>query len=865
MTRRPLRDMPLAERDDPASTEGREGALAGLRVVELGEGVAVPYAGKLLSDLGADVAKIEPPGGDRARRAGPFPADHPDPEASALFLYENTNKRGLVLDVSHPTGHRVLDSLLGRADLLLTDRPPEQLDALRLTAQELTDRHPHLITVAITPYGIDGPRAGWRGGELVAWAASGLAHGTPGLPDSAADAEAEPPLHPGAPIAETITGVTAAFAALVALFGRDGYGEAGGTGRGSFLDLSMQAAVASLEQRDHIAWSYARFRANRLATSIGRMPNCYVPCADGYVAVAAPWDHQWRRLVTLLGDPDWASSPLFSTAEARGENWDALKLLLSEWAGRLQGVEITRRAGEHGLPFFHFHAVSDLVSSPQVAARSSLVEAPCGSATMRIPGAPIQLDGTPWRLRRPAPSLGEHTGEVLADWLGWEEGVPARRGEETPPGRVEEDPLDRGPTRDGGLGSTGAGRRTGTLPLAGMRVLDLGQVVAIPFATQWLARMGADVLLVESSKHMTTRELPPYGDGRPRHHDNAGHFNLLNGAKRSIRLDLETEQGRDLVRRLLPHCDVLVDNFKTGVLERMGLGPEVVRELHPSVVQLSLGAFGRTGPMRFHPGLHSAVNLFSGMADVTGYAGGAPRLLGGLLPDAIAGAHVAWVLLAALRHRDATGEGQYIDGAMYETLLPLIAGPIADYAMNGRAPVRRGNRDPVLVPHGVYPALGEDDWVAVAAADEGEWRALCGVIGREEWTRDPALQTAAGRRGREDAIDEAIASWTRERSPLAAAEALQHAGVTAAPVLLSAEALADPQLIHRGFVVETEHPVSGRRRHYGVPWRPVDTGAPTPDLAPAPLLGEHTREVLGGLLGLDAGTLDELEAAGVFT
>ena len=849
-------DAPRGERGEAARPEG---ALAGLRVVELGEGVAVPYAGKLLADLGADVAKVEPPEGDRARRAGPFPGGRPDPEASALFLYGNTNKRGLVLDVADANDRRALDSLLGQADLLLTDRTPPELATLRLRERDLAARHPRLVTVAVTPFGIDGPRARWRGGELAAWAASGLAHGTPGLPDSAASAEAEPPLHPGSPISETITGVTAAVAALAALFGRDGYGAASGTGRGSFLDLSMQAAVASLEQRDHIAWSYARFPANRLATSIGRMPNCYLPCSDGYVALAAPWDHQWRRLVTLLGDPEWAHSPLFSTADARGENWDALKLLLGEWSGRLRGAEITRQAGEHGLPFFHFHAIADLASSAQVAERESIVAAPCGGATMQIPGAPMRLAGTPWRLQRPAPALGEHTAEVLADWLARK---PDGRGRPAT-GRRRDAGADRAALGDPPRRGDGPG--TGALPLAGVRILDLGQVVAIPFATQWLARMGAEVLLVESSKHMTTRELPPFGDGRPRHHDNAGHFNLLNGAKRSLRIDLETDAGRDLVRQLLPHCDVLVDNFKTGVLERMGLGSDAVRALHPSVVQLSLGAFGRSGPMRYQLGLHSAVNLFAGVAEVTGYAGGAPRLLGGLLPDAIAGAHVAWILLAALRHREATGEGQYIDGAMYETLLPLIAGPIADLAMNGRAPERRGNRDPELIPHGIYPALGEDRWVSVVAATEEEWRALCAVIGRDAWRRDPGLATVSGRREHEDAIDRAVALWTRGRAPLDAAEALQGVGVTAAPVLLSAEALADPQLVHRGFVVETEHPVSGRRRHYGVPWLALGPAAPAPDLSPAPLLGQHTREVLGDLLGLDGGELDELDAAGVFT
>lgn len=416
-----------------------------------------------------------------------------------------------------------------------------------------------------------------------------------------------------------------------------------------------------------------------------------------------------------------------------------------------------------------------------------------------------------------------------------------------------------------------------SLPLAGLRVLDFGQVIAMPFGTQWLAWLGAEVLLIESAKHMTARVTPPYVGG-VEHHDNSGHFNLLNGSKKSVRIDMGTPEGVALLTRLVPLCDVMVDNFKSGVLEKLGLGPEVVRELNPAMVQVSFGAFGRSGPMRTQGGLHSAVNLFSGVAEVTGYAGGMPRILGGVLPDPIAGSYAVFGLLAALRHRREGGSGQYIDGAMFEGMLSLIPQAVIDLTLNGRAPERIGNRDHHKVPHGIYRSAGDDEWVAISVdpdvADAGgfdaggpdagrpdtQWRSLCRATGHEAWADDVRFATAEARRAHEDELDAALTAWTRERTPMEATEALQAAGVPAGPVLRPDQLHDDPQLRARDFMVETEHPTGGRRRHPGVPWR---ASGLAPEYRPAPLLGEHTHEVLTGLLGLSDEEYAKLDAAGV--
>jgi len=400
----------------------------------------------------------------------------------------------------------------------------------------------------------------------------------------------------------------------------------------------------------------------------------------------------------------------------------------------------------------------------------------------------------------------------------------------------------------------------GPLPLEGIRVVDLGQFIAMPFCTQWLAWMGAEVIVVESRRHLTSRSSPPFAAGRAGDPDASGYFNLLYGSKKSCTLDLSTAAGRALVKRLVAVSDVLVDNFSTGVVEKMGLGYETVRALKPDIVMLSCGAFGRAGPLRDAMGFHSAVNLFSGVADATGYVGGHGRILGGCLPDPLGGVYCVFAITAALWHRRRTGQGQYIDLAMYETMLPCIPEAIIDFTVNGRTPVRTGNRDRVKVPHGIYPCREPDTWIAISVGSDDEWRQLRAAAQHPDWARDPRFQDALGRHAAVDALEERLGAWTRTQDCAALVERLQAGGVAAGPVLRADQLLDDVQLTARGMVVQTEHPTAGRQRQLGLPWTMDTVGT---DYRTAPLLGAHTREILSGLLGVTDGEYAALEAAGV--
>ena len=300
--------------------------LEGLRVLELGEMVSGPYAAKMLADAGADVVRVESPTHpDPARRYGPFPDGIPDPDRSGLYLYLNTNKRGISLGTSEED-RAALQRLVAQADILVTNWTPERLDAAGISPEALREQHPDLVLTCITPFGRSGRRADWQGGELVLYAMGGLAYGSPGMPDAVDDPEAEPPLHPNAFVAGTVSGLVAAVSTMLAITRRDLHGE------GALVDIAEQAAVAAMDQRDVTAWVYGGVISGRQRDTVGRMPNYYLPCRDGYAVVAAPLDHMWPRLIDAMGDPAWAHTEAFATSSARSKNWDALYLLLMEWS-----------------------------------------------------------------------------------------------------------------------------------------------------------------------------------------------------------------------------------------------------------------------------------------------------------------------------------------------------------------------------------------------------------------------------------------------------------------------------------------------------------------------------------------------------
>ncbi len=397
------------------------------------------------------------------------------------------------------------------------------------------------------------------------------------------------------------------------------------------------------------------------------------------------------------------------------------------------------------------------------------------------------------------------------------------------------------------------------LPLQGVRVADFGQVIAAPVTAQMLGWLGAEVILVETESRFTTRVWPPFADGEFGINQSGG-FNLVNNNKLSCSLDLSKPDALEIARGIIGVSDVLVENYATGAMERLGLGYDEVRKLRPDIVYMSLGAFGRSGPFKDLTGFHSVINLFSGLAAVAGYPDSHPRIMGGLIPDAFAGCYCVLAVLEALYHRSRTGEGQYIEVSMTEALTGMIPSAVMEYSLTGKEHERVGNRDGRNSPHNVFRCLGEEKWVAVSVETDQQFRCLAHASGNPGWADDPRFATAAARLENQDALEGLIREWTVRMEVHEVVAALQASGVPASPVNDSADVLADPHLVERGFVARIEHPVAGERPVLSLPWS--TDGRRVDHLRAAPTFGQHNEWVLKELLQLPDEQYDRLVSSG---
>ena len=408
-------------------------------------------------------------------------------------------------------------------------------------------------------------------------------------------------------------------------------------------------------------------------------------------------------------------------------------------------------------------------------------------------------------------------------------------------------------------------------PLDGIRVADFTWVWAGPYCTLQLAHLGADVIRIETkTRPCVTRMLPPWPGMKPGGLNRSGYFNQYSQGKRSITLNFKDPAAHEVARKLIARSDVVINNFAHGVMDRMGFGYDDVRKIKSDVIMISLTGYGDTGPYADYIAYGPAQVPLSGLSALTGYRGWPPMHAGFSYADPNGGVHGAFAILAALYHRGKTGEGQYIDMSQWECAMGLLAEGLLEYTMNGREPERIGNEDPWMAPHGIYRCLDRpeqvmgltvDQFVAIAAADDAEFKRLAGAIGRSGLAGDPRYATLSARKANESELDAIVAGWTAGRTAVEAAAILQAAGVAAAVVadnkFLSEE---DPQLKAREYFVYKEHPEVGTLQHCGIPWKMSRTA--TAVRAAAPCIGQHTDEVLGQVLGYGAEEIAKLRARG---
>ncbi|NKQ51710.1 CoA transferase [Amycolatopsis sp. K13G38] len=681
-----------------------------------------------------------------------------------------------------------LDELAAGADIVLESGPVARLRGVRADG---SSRWPDAVHVVVTPFGLTGPRRQWTGDDLIVASAGGMTW-LGGRPD----AQPKPPPRQQA---VQLAGAHAAIGALLGLM----------SGTGQLVDISAQEAVAATLETGAIAWIHGGHYPVRNGGVYEHVAHRIFAASDGYVAGGySGSDRMWTDLLAWLleeGEAGDLADERWSDAVTRWRERPHVDEIVQRFVAKRTAREIAEQGRARALPWAEVVDPAQLADNPQLNARGFFVDT-----------GGVRDVGFPW----PAPS-------VLPPMSGTGTWRTAER-------RV------RRPGVAGGA-------------LSGLRVLDLTWVLAGPYVTKTLGEHGADIVKIESKHRQDPTRFAPSMRLRPgAGPDDAGYFLNFNRNKRSVALNLRTPQGQRVLRDLVPHCDVIVENFSPGVLAKWGMDHDSLTRLNPGVILVSMAGVGQTGPWRDAVTFADTLAAMSGLSSETRDPSGPPQGLTFGLGDMVAAnAAVLATLNLLLR-----GEGGHVDLSQLEAMAATMGPALLEARLGAPHDGRTAdypNRSANAVPHGVYPAAGEDRWVAIAALDEVQWEALRGLAG---------LPDPADRRAGEDEIDTALAAWTRRRPAEHTAALLQDAGVAAAVVATGQDLVdRDDHLAARGFYPELEHPLAGRVRHEGIVARLSRTpGALT---APAPLLGQHTAEVLGELLGLSERRLAELKAEGV--
>ena len=694
-------------------------------------------------------------------------------------------------------GEEEIGPLAATADVLIVEGRPDP--APLMAADE------RLIVASITPYGLSGPYSGFAGTELTVQADGG-ALAIRGHPS-------RPPFQAGGQSTEWLTGSYAA-AGVMALLRRRDAGSRGGLVDVSWAEVASLSCTLFADVADALAGRPDP--DSRPARSL-ETPSVE-PTRDGYVGFNTNTAQMFSDFLLLIGRADLIEAdPAWALARTRLQRWDEWNEIVHAWTTRHTTDEIVEAAAVLRVP------AAPVLDAPGVLACGHFVER---GVFEDDPTGRLKFPRRPWRIV---------PGEAAPG------GMATQR-----PGADRPMPADRAPAD--------------RAPAAGLTVVDLTTWWAGPAASGFLAALGADVVHVESAAHVDgMRMIGGMFADRPDWWELSSFFLAVNANKRGITLDLGHPEGRELLLRLIARADVVMENFTPRVVERFDLGWDAIHAANPRAVMVRMPAFGLTGPWRDRPGFAQTMEQVSGLAWVTGYTDDQPRIQRGPC-DPNAGMHAAIATLAALRARDETGRGCFVEVPMVEAALAIAAEPVLEWTAYGRIAGRLGNRSPRACPQGVYACAGTEKWLALSVPDDATWSALVDAMGSPVWAKDADLERWESRRRREDELDAHLGAWVADQALESVVERLRRAGVPAAPAWDPRRVSSHPQFRARGFYEEVDHPVAGR---IAIPTQPLRlTGVDRWTTRPAPTLGQHNDEVLG-LLGLDRPEMDRLEAAGV--
>jgi crotonobetainyl-CoA:carnitine CoA-transferase CaiB-like acyl-CoA transferase len=755
------------------------GPFDGITILELATGIAGPYAAMLLADQGADVIKIEPPDGDPARF---LPG----------FRVWNRGKRSVLTDIESPEGREAVRRLAGGVDVLVADFPPGRTERLGLDYDSLAKDNPGLVYCYLPPFGEAGPHAHREADDALVAAVGGVAGGQPSAAGN--------PVFVVIPVSSYGAALLAAGAISVALRAREA------TGRGQKAIVSWLAGALAMATGSLVGVE-GGFLSPLGLVSLARQPQGASPvyrlyrAADDWLFIACGNSTFWGKLCIALDVPELVSDPRFENAPWGITNFQdraALYEIIAPVIASKPRAHWLQLFEEFDVPAAPVQGRAEFINDPQVVHNGMRVELddPEVGRTVQM-GIPITLKRTPGAIRGPAPILGEHTREVL--------GSPPRTSSPKPA------PSSR------------------TYALEGVRVVDLTNYIAGSLCGMLLADYGADVVKVESLEGDSFRT---FGLG----------FMGWNRGKRSVALDLKREEGRRILRELAARADVVVENFRYGVAERLGADYEALAPRNPRLVYCTIAGFGVDGPYAEKPAFDPLFQARSGAMAAQGGPGQPPVFLSAAITDYSAALLATYGITAALFERERSGQGQRVVTSLTNATIAGQSGSFVFY--DGASPEQQGGAD-FLGPSAVVRSYqAGDGWLFLACRREGHWAALARALGRPELAQRHSWEAAAAAPA-DGALGDTLASIFRQ-DPLATWLArLDGAGVPCAPIPGLAQLLRDEHLEANALMTDHDHPQWGRIRQTGLLVKL--SGTPGCIQRRAPILGEHAQEVLAEL------------------
>ncbi len=769
------------------------GLLASVRVLDLG-GADSDGVGRLFADLGADVLKIEPPGGSVARQVLPSVAG-----TSVAFAVQNANKRSAVLDPALGADRERLVELAGTADILVDSAGGAAAFGTSCTA--LAERFSHLVALSVTDFGTTGPYESWRATDPVLYALStalsrtGPTSGTPVLPPNG--------------VASTTAAVQAAWAALAAHYHRLR------SNRGDYIDFSrFEAVVQSLDPPFGSEGQAAVGLRQSAELWRGRPRNQNIypifGCKDGYVRICLLSARQWRGMRAWLGEPEEFADAKYDTIAARYAASRELNAVIAELFAPHTMDALVAEGQARGVPIAAVLTPAEALTSEHFRAVGALTDAELAPGIrVAVPVGSFVVGGHHAGFKRPAPFAG-------ADKPSW--------------GTARSAPVHEDSTLP-------------QRPFDGLRILDLGVIVAGGELGRLFADLGAEVIKIESAAYPDGLRQTPPGQQMSRS------WALTHRNEYSLGLDLRHPSGADLFERLVAGADAVFANFKPGTLKALGFSYKRLRELNPRIVLAESSAFGAIGPWSARMGYGPLVRATTGVTWLwtsEGAEAGSFYDATTIFPDHVVARITAIAALAAIIHRDRTGTGAHVHISQAEAAVSqLVTTYVTEAARATQLPVA----DDTAV-HAVYPCAGQDEWCVISLRSDTDHAALAAAMSTHELPHDRADLIAV------------VSHWTAKQDKSAVADLLQRAGVAAAPMNRAVDVLADSQVTFRKLLTDMAHPLFDALMPSETGPAPY-TNIPPAEFLPAPMPGQHTREICHRVLALDTEEIDRLIAKGV--